>query len=63
MTYIVTVNVNGVTWPLRGTTWAYSMDRAQVFASREEAQATLDRAKKFMKATVYKKAVIVEVAA
>jgi hypothetical protein len=63
MTYIVTVNVNGTTWPLRGTNWAYSMDRAQVFASREEAQAGLDRAKKFMKATVYKKAVIVEVAA
>lgn len=37
-------------------------DRAQQFATREEAQAMLDRAKKFMKASIYKKSVIKEVA-
>jgi len=60
MAYIVTVTHNGNMVPLRGTVWAYSMDRAQVFATREDAQAALERAKKFMKAAIYKKAVISE---
>lgn len=59
--YIVTVVHNGVKMPLRGTVWAFSMDRAQKFESREAAQAALDKAKKFMKAAIYKKAVIEEV--
>lgn len=62
MQYIVTLIHNGQRWPLRGTTWAYSMDRAQVFASREAAQAALDKARKFMKAAQYKAARIEEVA-
>jgi hypothetical protein len=37
MSYIVTVDHNGVTVPLRGTVWAFSMDRAQRFAAREDA--------------------------
>jgi len=61
MTFIVTVTHNGNEVPLRGTVWAFSMDRAQVFTTREEAQAMLDRAKKFMKVSIYKKAVIKEV--
>lgn len=60
MAFIVTVTHNGNTVPLRGTVLAYSMDRAQVFATREDAQAALERAKKFMKAAIYKKAVISE---
>lgn len=58
--FIVTVTHNGHTVPLRGTIWAYSMDRAQTFATGEDAQAALDKAKKFMKAAIYKKAVIRE---
>lgn len=61
MAYIVTVVHNGNEVPLRGTVWAFSMDRAQQFATREEAQAALDKAKQFMKAAVYKKATIKEI--
>ena len=61
MGFIVTVVHNDNEVPLRGTVWAFSMDRAQVFATREDAQAMLDRAKKFMKASIYKKAVIKEI--
>lgn len=60
--FIVTVkNAIGEEVPLRGTVWAFSMDRAQQFKTREEAQAALDKAKKFMKASTYKKAIIREV--
>lgn len=62
MAYIVTVVHNGNEVPLRGTVWAFSMDRAQQFATREEAQAALDKAKMFMKAAIYKKATIKEIA-
>ena len=37
------------------------MDRAQKFETREDAQAALVKAKQFMKAAIYKKAVIKEV--
>ena len=60
--YIVTLDHNGETWPLRGTVWAYAMDRAQVFASQEAAREALDRAKKFMSAKQYRAAKIVPVA-
>lgn len=59
-TFVVTVTHNGNRVPLRGTVWAFSMDRAQHFATREAAQAQLDKARQFMKATIYKKAVIEE---
>lgn len=62
MAYIVTVEHNGEKWPLRGTTWAYSMERAQRFETREAAQAALLKAKPFMKAATYKKAIIEQVA-
>ena len=57
--FIVTVEHNGETWPLRGTVWAYRMERAQVFDTRAAAQAQLDKAGKFMPAVVYRKAQIV----
>lgn len=60
MKYAVIVDHNGERWPLRGTIWAFSMDRAQLFDTREQAQAALERARKFMKASIYRKAVIVE---
>ncbi|RUV37442.1 hypothetical protein [Mesorhizobium sp. M7A.F.Ca.MR.148.00.0.0] len=61
--FIVTVNHNGEKWPLRGTIWAYSMDRAEQFPSEQAAQTALDKAKKFMKPAIYKKARIEPVAA
>ena len=61
MSYIVTVMHNGTEWPLRGTVWAFSMDRAQIFATKEDAQAALIAAKPFMKAAMFKKAVIKEI--
>lgn len=59
--FIVTVKHNGEKWPLRGTVWAYSMDRAQKFDTRELAQAALTKAKQFMKVAIYKAAIIEEV--
>ena len=60
--FIVTVkNGAGESVPLRGTVWAFSMERAQLFESREAAQAQLDKAKKFMRASTYKAARIEEV--
>ncbi len=62
MAYIVTLMHAGQKWPLRGTVWAFSMERAQKFESIAEAQAALDKAKPFMKARQYKAAHIEEVA-
>lgn len=62
MSFIVTVkNGAGEKVPLRGTVWAFSMDRAQRFETREAAQAALDKAKKFMLNQVYRRAEIEEV--
>lgn len=57
---VVTPNALGEMVPLRGTVWAYSMDRAQKFETREAAQAALDKAKQFMKVRTYKAAKIIE---
>ena len=59
---VVTPNALGHMVPLRGTIWAFEMDRATKFETAEAAKAALDRAKKFMKARTYKAARIVEVA-
>lgn len=59
--FIVTVTHNGNKVPLRGTVWAFDMDRATKYETREAAQAALDKARKFMRASIYKKAVIEEV--
>lgn len=62
MKFIVTVkNAIGQDVPLRGTVWAFSMDRAQKFETREAAQVALEKAKKFMKARTFKGAVIREI--
>lgn len=60
--FAVVVFMNGENWPLRGTVWSYSMERAQKFDSEDAARAQLAKAKPFMKASVYKKAKIIEVA-
>lgn len=59
--YQVHVEMNGSVWPLRGTTWAFSMERAQSWTSAEDARKALEKAKPFMKAAVYKKARIVKI--
>lgn len=60
--FIVTVkNAHNEKVPLKGTVWAFSMERAQKFDTKEAAQAGLDKAKMFMKAKTYKSAVIEEV--
>jgi hypothetical protein len=61
--FIVTVNHNGHLVPLRGTVWAFDMSRAQQFATCEEAMAALEKARKFMKPAIYKKAVVLQVEA
>lgn len=62
MAFIVTTpNKAGQPVPLRGTIWAFSMERAEKFETRELAQEALDKAKQFMPAKVYRAASIVEV--
>ena len=45
-------------WYLRGTAWA-NRGRAQVFDTREAAQAALDSARKFMRPATYRAASII----
>ena len=62
MAYIVTTrNGAGEKVPLRGTVWAFSLDRAQQFETREKAQDALDKARKFLKASTCKSACIEEI--
>ena len=61
MCIVTTKNAVGEKVPLKGTVWTFSMDRAEKFNTREDAQAALDKAKKFMKASVYKSAIIEEI--
>lgn len=58
---VTTPNALGERVPLRGTVWAFSMDRASQYDTREQAQAALDKAKQFMKAKTYRAARIEEV--
>lgn len=60
MTYFIVTTKNGAgeDVPLRGTVWTFSMDRATRYATRELAQAALDKAKQFMKAKTYKSSII-----
>jgi len=58
---IVTVENEGNKFYLRGTTWSFSQDRASQFADAQAAQAGLERARKFMKPALYKRAVQEEV--
>lgn len=57
---VVTPNAIGELIALRGSVWAFSLERAQEFETREAAQAQLDKAKKFMRASTYHNARIIE---
>lgn len=63
MSYIVTCpnSSNTARFPLRGTIIAFDMSRAQHFATREDAQAAIAKASRFMKPSVAKKMRIDEV--
>ena len=54
--HIATLSHLGNTFYLRSTVWTSERDRATVFASHEEAQAGLLKAKMFMKAKQFKAA-------
>lgn len=53
--FIVTLTTSQVNY-LRGTIWSMNRDRATEYATRELAQAALDKAKQFMGARQYKAA-------
>jgi hypothetical protein len=53
---IVTVVNQGTRFYLKGTTWAFALERAQRFASTDEAFAAIQKAWKFNKASVMKRA-------
>lgn len=60
MSYIVvTPNKRGELVPLRGTIWAFEMDRATQHETQDAAQAALNKAKQFMPASVFKASRIV----
>lgn len=48
MGFIVTVENQGEKFWLRGTTWAFVADRANVFTTEAEAKAAATKAEKFM---------------
>lgn len=56
--YIVTTMHKGAKFWLRKTTWSFSADRAQVFETREEAVAQLEKSKKFNAVAAYKAAIV-----
>jgi hypothetical protein len=58
--FVVTYYSNGRRQGLKGTVWALSFERATQHETRDAAQAALTRAKPFMKARVYKAALIEE---
>lgn len=52
----VTLENDGQTFYLRGTTWAFSKDRGNVFETSEQAHAAIEKAKKFLaRKSLYKK--------
>jgi hypothetical protein len=63
MTHIVTVENMGQTFYLRGTTWAFTRERADEFATFDQAQQALDTAKQFMKPKLAKKVFIFAIVA
>ena len=58
--YIVTTTNLGQTFWLRGTTWSFTIERADKFATRELAQSALDRAAVFAHKRIIKASRIIE---
>lgn len=57
----VTVINQGLTFWLRGTTWAFEAERGNTFETIEEAQAAIEKARKFMAPKIKKAVKIVPV--
>ena len=54
--FIITLENDGNTFYLRGTTWAFDRDRANLFETSEAAHVAIEKAKKFLaKKSLYKK--------
>lgn len=53
---VVTVVNQSMRFWLKGTTWTFSLDRADRFASVEAARAAIVKAGKFNKASIMKRA-------
>lgn len=60
--FVITLENKGHKFYLRATTWAFRIERAEAFATRELAQAALTRAATFMNRAQVKLAQIAEVA-
>jgi hypothetical protein len=58
--FIVVIKNGGNDYFLRSTIWAFALERAQQFATREEAAEALQKAKPFTKAKLFKTAQILE---
>lgn len=54
--WYVSVTNNGINFFLKGTTWAFSIERADIFETRELAHAALQVARQFMNAKLFKQA-------
>ena len=52
--FIVTVTNQGQQFWLRGTTWAFHADRVNQFQSEQAARDALEKARKFMKPSLFK---------
>lgn len=61
--YQVTVENKGQMFWLKRTTWAFHPERGDRFATKEEAEAAIARASKFMAHTIRKNLVIEEIPA
>lgn len=53
--FIATVENKGSTFYLKGSTWAFHVDRAQQFDTREAVEAGIAKAVKFMPKSLAKK--------
>lgn len=60
MAHIVKITNEGGDHWLRGTTWTFSAERANRFETEDAARAALTKARRFMKASQFKLARIVE---
>jgi hypothetical protein len=60
--FIVDTGDRSAPWFLRGTTWSRDPERAQKFATYDDARAALEKAKKFMKPATFHAARVVEIA-
>lgn len=59
--FVVSLAHNGATFYLRSTIWVDEFDRANKFDTAEKARLALEKAKKFMKPSLRKYALVTQV--